>query len=120
MLTTFLLTAVAGAAACAPEAGGLREPASLADVQIPEGFDFATSQPLALRIETSHAVPGRVELRDPAGDLIYQGAVLPERPLVLDIAVAKGAERLEVSLVTGLERETASLEIGGGSASHRF
>lgn len=114
-----LCLSAAGACAPAEPESGANAPA-LADITIPQGFDFSTSQPLALRIESTQPEVGLLEVADQRGDLVYRGALWPERPLELAVSLAKADRTVRVSLELAGERSTVDVEIARGAAVHRF
>ncbi len=114
------LLGVALAAGAGPaEEASLCAP-GLAGVEIPDGFDFATTHAVALEITSGRSNPVALEISNELGHVVFRGPLSSSQTLRRNLALPTAAKTVTVALVDGVHRESAELPIQDSSASHRF
>jgi hypothetical protein len=102
--TIALVLAVTGAGACSKGDGG--DGSNLRSAEIPRGFDFATSRPVALEVRAAPHLFGpaeqaQIEVRRADGAAIFRGAIRRGETAELRVRAPTADRRLSV-VVTGL------------------
>ena len=98
---------------CAPGASAPEAPQRLRDIDIPQGFDFATTREVTVTADR----PGLgVALALPGGPHLYRGALGPEGRR---LAVPRAVESLVVTLREGDREESVELPIVAGRVEVR-
>lgn len=106
---------------------GTAEPVGGADplraVEIPEGFTFATTQALTVTVHAGVTVipsGGKLVISRRGGAVVYSGALLPDRPLSLELMVPTADRDLVVKLEAEHATWAAELVAEGPTATVTF
>ncbi len=109
-----------GFVACGTPETAPQSPQGLADITIPDGFDFATTRPVALQVRTQRTDQVAVEVENDLGHVIYRGPLSADQPLQRSFSLPTAAKTVTVVLVDGPDRESATVAIRDAQATHQF
>lgn len=108
--TLALALSLTGTLACGQAGGG--DGSNLRSTEVPRGFDFATAQPVALKVRAAEHLFGpaeqaQLEVRRSDGGAIFRGAI--RRGETADVRVrAPSADRRLSVVVTGLGGQSSA------------
>lgn len=103
---------------------GGKAPQSLWDVQVPEGFTFATHKPLTLTVSANQGVlsaeTGALEVTRADGRILHRGPIRASQPVHLDLVIPSKDRHVDVRIAAGDRVASSRVTVDGASATEVF